>query len=341
MNRIPRLDGLRAFAFLAVFLNHAIHLPMAWAGVDLFFVLSGFLITTILLRDRELSATRYYGHFYERRARRILPPYLLVLAIVAVLGLPEIDWRNIWWHFFVFGQNFSVAFGFNTGALTPYWSLAVEEQFYLVWPWVVFLLPRRTLVVTCVAMVLAAPLLRACFTPRADAYTVIFCLTPFRMDLLAAGALIALLRERSPASLERLQPWAWAAAIAGGVVFLLPAAALPFWRASAHSVAFNTWGYSASLVLFAATLVIALGSHWRPLDFLDWSPLAALGRISYMCYLVHEPALQFAWLYLPKGPGVVAAFTATLGFSLASWRWIERPLLQAGRRHHASPEKSS
>jgi peptidoglycan/LPS O-acetylase OafA/YrhL len=331
MTRIPRLDGLRALAFLAVFLNHSVHLPMAWVGVDLFFVLSGFLITSILLRDRALPTAQYFGGFYARRARRILPPYLIVLALVAALGLPGIEWSKIWWHFFTFLQNFSVAWGYGTGALTPYWSLAVEEQFYLFWPVVVLLVPRRHLAVTCVAIVVAAPLLRACFTPRVDAYTVIFCVTPFRIDLLAAGALLAVARDRAPATLDKAGPWAWLSAVLAALALFGPAAVWPAWRASAHSAAFNIWGYSCSVVLFASVLVITLTSRRAWLDrLLEARPLATLGRISYMCYLVHEPALQLAWQYLPQLAGAGVALLATLLFSLASWRWIESPLLRSG-----------
>lgn len=329
MNRIPRLDGLRALAFLAVFLNHAVHLPMAWVGVDLFFVLSGFLITTILRRDRETPPIAYIGHFYARRARRILPPYFIVLGLVALLQLPEIEWEKIWWHFLVFIQNFSVAWGYKTGALTPYWSLAVEEQFYLIWPLVVYVLPQRALTWTCIALIVGAPLLRAYFTPNVDSYTVIFCLTPFRADLLAAGALIAIARDRWNKLLPRIVPTAWVLMCVSAAAFFFPAALTSIWRASAHSVAFNTWGYTLSVAMCAAALIVVLGSRGAWLDVVfGWAPIVRLGRISYMCYLVHEPALHLSWRYFSVWSGAAVAFVATWCFSALSWRFIESRLLQ-------------
>ena len=330
MKRIPRLDGLRAFAFIAVFLNHSIHLPMAWVGVDLFFVLSGFLITTILLRDQALPIHSFLGKFYARRARRILPPYFLVLGLVALLGLPEIDWGKIWWHFLFFVQNFSVALGYGTGSLTPYWSLAVEEQFYIVWPLFVFFLPRRVLSSTCLLMLFAAPLLRAYFTTRVDSYTVIFCLTPFRMDLLAAGALIGIVRIQRPDLLNRSQRWAWGLMILAGTSFLVPAAISSSWRASAHSLGFNILGYSLSTLVFSALLLLVLTTDMVLFDrILEWRPLVFLGQISYMCYLLHEPVLQYMWQFTSKLQGTLIAFVITILLSTLSWRWIERPILSA------------
>src|SRR5262245_31947257 len=149
MNRIAQLDGLRALAFLAVYLNHSIYLPMAWAGVDLFFVLSGFLITNILLTAKEQHSENYFRNFYTRRANTILPPYFMVLGAVALFASAGIHWSAIWWHFLLFMQNFSVAFEMGVGVLNPYWSLAVEEQYYLVWPLLVFFLPRQHLKAAC------------------------------------------------------------------------------------------------------------------------------------------------------------------------------------------------
>src|SRR5438094_833760 len=230
LKRIPQLDGIRAFAFLAVFANHALLVPMMWVGVDQFFALSGFLITSILLVTKENETGDYFGRFYARRAQRILPPYFLVLVLVALFVRTGIDWHSIWWHFLIFGQNFSTAFQYYTGVLNPYWSLAVEEQYYLVWPLLCYFLSRRQLTITCIALLVVAPILRAVATPHFASYLVTFTLTPFRMDQLAAGSLLAIAWLSNRQRVQRMLPWATVVAIVSTAVFF-GMAKFPWWRA--------------------------------------------------------------------------------------------------------------
>jgi len=135
--RIVQLDGLRAIAVLMVFVHHSFQSQLFWTGVDLFFILSGFLITGILLDQRQKQIwSGYLGPFYGRRARRILPPYLLFLVFTSVFF--GIGWLRRW-YFFLFLMNTepfrSMATQYSIGIL---WSLAVEEQFYLLWPAAVY-----------------------------------------------------------------------------------------------------------------------------------------------------------------------------------------------------------
>ena len=135
--RIPQLDGLRALAITAVFLHHALRVPLLWMGVDMFFVLSGFLITGVLIKLKADNGS-YFGAFYGRRARRILPPYFMFL-LLASLFFP-LGWGDHWYWYVFFGANFAEAFQRGAGGIfQPLWSLSVEEQFYLVWP-VLFLM---------------------------------------------------------------------------------------------------------------------------------------------------------------------------------------------------------
>jgi peptidoglycan/LPS O-acetylase OafA/YrhL len=329
VGRIEQLDGLRAIAFLLVFLNHSIQLPMAWIGVDLFFVLSGFLITGILLDTRERPFGRYIGQFYRRRVQRILPPYLLVLALV-IAFVPPPGWHDIWWQYFTFSQNVATAFESGVGVLNPFWSLAVEEQFYLLWPIVCFVLGRRRLYWAVCGIILAAPVLRAIATPWASLYTIIFTLTPFRADLLAAGALVALLwRDRRALVMKHSTLILACAAVAGGV-FFFPAVFMPTWRATANSMLFNTVGYSVDVVLFALVVAVALASQKAWIQWplrLGW--LRFVGRISYMCYLIHEPILHFTLSY-GRWAGSAAALALTLAFATLSWFLLERPILSFG-----------
>nr|UXE44923.1 O-acetyltransferase OatA [uncultured bacterium] len=327
MRRIPQLDGLRALAFLAVFANHSVYLPMAWVGVDLFFALSGFLITTILVDANEKAIGRYFSDFYGRRVRRILPAYFIVLAGVAAF-VPGVNWRAIWWHYFVFGQNVSSAYQLGTGVLNAYWSLAVEEQYYFVWPILCFVLTRRQLAYACSFFLVAAPLLRWIFTPSVPYYTVIFCLTPFRIDQLAAGSLVALVWASKRDAIDHLRPFVVGVAGLSAAVFFGLALRFSWWRATANSVAFNVVGYSLSVVMCTSLLLVALTSATTFIGRLlanKW--LMRVGTVSYMAYLLHEPVLHFT-----LGFGRLLGSTLGLGITLAlaalSWRFIEAPLLQ-------------
>lgn len=137
MQRLPQLDGLRGLAILMVFATHALEVKGLWMGVDLFFVLSGYLITRVLIglkQRREQSG--YVAPFYLRRARRILPAYVGFMVFVAVVFAPK--WAPVWTWYLCFGSNFPLAFAaVPLAAVAPLWSLAVEEQFYFVWPYVV------------------------------------------------------------------------------------------------------------------------------------------------------------------------------------------------------------
>src|SRR5215831_12900268 len=141
-NRIPELDGVRCVAILSVVVFHAFNAPLLWAGVDMFFVLSGFLITGILIRRKE-SGQSYFSYFYSRRARRILLPYTLLLVVSSIFI--STAWMKHWYWFTFFATNIASALDQVGEELGPLWSLAVEEQFYLVWPIIVLLASPRAL----------------------------------------------------------------------------------------------------------------------------------------------------------------------------------------------------
>ncbi|MCA3845215.1 MAG: acyltransferase, partial [Burkholderia sp.] len=163
--RIVQLDGLRAIAVGAVFLQHALKAPL-WMGVDLFFVLSGLLITGILL-DRKARGQSYFSHFYARRVRRILPPYVLLLVVSTLLF--GASWLPHWPWFAFFSTNIGLSLGsIGHDSLNVLWSLAVEEQFYIFWPFVVLWCSERALLWVAAALVVAAPVLRAIATPWFD-----------------------------------------------------------------------------------------------------------------------------------------------------------------------------
>ncbi len=188
--RIPQLDGVRAFAVTAVFLNHALHVKLLWIGVDLLFIMSGFFITCILIDTKRSRLSAYFGRFYARRARRIVPPYLVLLLVTSALyGL---SWARHWYLYLGLMNLFFALPIQHPPTLDPLWSLAVEEQFYLVWPFAVYFLSEAALGWTAGALVIAAPVLRWVATPLFAWHWTIYALTPFRMDLLAVGALLAI-----------------------------------------------------------------------------------------------------------------------------------------------------
>src|SRR5262245_20872551 len=186
--RIIQFDGVRTLAFAAGFFHHALGVPLLWSGVDMFFVLSGFLITRNLLRFREEAPPgRALRVFYLRRILRIMPPYYVSLALVLLARPSEIG--DAGWYVAFASNIHDAIYGPNAGALTTLWSIAVEEQFYLLWPFLVLFVPRRGLPWIFAASILLAPLVRFGFT--AVSYEAVYRLMPCRMDLLGAGALLA------------------------------------------------------------------------------------------------------------------------------------------------------
>ncbi|MBK9577563.1 MAG: acyltransferase [Fibrobacterota bacterium] len=357
--RIPALEGLRGFAFLAVHFFHTkIYGPalgvhpmsralgyfgeMGWAGVDLFFVLSGFLITGILLR--QVGTPGWVGRFYVRRSVRILPIYYLVL-VASVWVLPAVvNWTMeyalvpranfVWYATFLHNWLNWGANGWPEGdqLIGQLWSLGVEEQFYLVWPALVALVGFRRLPAVAVGFVLGAPLLRMALIGSGLTYDAVYALTICRVDALAAGGLIALLKEQG--KLPSLRT-AWAMIAAGALLFFLTPLVTsgyehPF-RDQLNAAAFS-WG----LLQWCGLLVIALRSG--PVGtMLEWKPLRFVGFYSYTLYLVSFPITMVAGVYWKKflGPwstwGQLGFFGFTLLFSLAiawiSWHLLEKRLL--------------
>lgn len=324
-SRIRELDGLRGLAILSVFVHHALAVPLLWAGVDLFFVLSGFLITGILLK-RKVSGGSFFGYFYERRARRILLPYSLLLAVSSILF--GTDWLRYWYWYAFFGTNIGAArLEVGHPSLGALWSLAVEEQFYLVWPFLVLFLSAKWLTRFAFVGLLAAPLLRAAATPFFQTHYPIYFLTPFRLDLLCAGALLAILWQKSPSTFQRLVPHAWTG-FAVSTCLLLFLYRYPYWRTASNTVHSNAVIYSL-LVLMASSLVAIALSRTGPFcRLMRYGPLCYIGMISYSMYLIHQTVLAVV-----KGPGLPTVFSFAIAFGLTilyasvSWFAIERRLL--------------
>ncbi len=332
--RIVALDGLRACAVLAVFLSHAFRIRMLWIGVDLFFVLSGFLITGILLDLKQKDVRGYFSHFYERRARRILPPYVLLLVVGSlVFGL---SWMRRWYLYFGLMNYVWLFPKARFLPFNPLWSLGVEEQFYLVWPFAVYFLNRKALPWVLLGLVVIAPILRVLVIPYDWTHELVYMGTPFRMDCLAMGGLLTFVWRAKGDAVRKY-----------GYLGLIPVAVTPLlmiWlnRLGGYSTTDPT--VRSHVVTFGVALLAATGAFlWglggRYVGILEWSPLQFLGRISYTFYLVHLGALMFFEEYYDNR-WIVAGLglAVSLAYATASWFWVERPILDGGSRRVAGVE---
>jgi peptidoglycan/LPS O-acetylase OafA/YrhL len=328
--RIPQLDGIRGLAVLMVFASHAYRSELLWSGVDMFFMLSGFLITGILLEKRARHTLgEYLAAFYRRRACRILPPYILLLCVVSLLF--GIGWIRHWYLFLFFMNTekfFHIARPYPMGAL---WSLAVEEQFYLIWPMIVYFVSEKALVWMSGFLLLVAPLLRFAATSTFPWRWQIYSLTIFRMDLLAAGALVALAWHHHRALIERVGMYGLLLACAMAVP-LIALSRFAWFQPAAETIAANVWLYEMVLIACAGALVWALSG--RVVHVLRWGPLRYMGRISYAFYLVHTMVLLLVRRHLHHySIGNATAFVVAVLFSAASWHLMEHPILAARTVH--------
>ena len=321
-HRIGQLDGLRALAVTAVFIHHAFHARLLWAGVDLFFLLSGFLITGILVERKGTPAREFFGHFYDRRIRRIVPALLVMLLLVAVTGGYG-DMRL--WVLYLFMMNVLIVMGARYPlAANSLWSLSVEEQFYLAWPVVVYLLSETALTWVAGGLVIAVPLLRWFMTPLFSQHWAMYMLTPFRMDLLAVGSLIAVAWRHRRQAIERYGAYGLLLT-AGAVAALGLLSRNPRFNTIANTPEANVWIYECSLIGCTGILLWTLSG--RGVGALRWAPLRYLGRISYSIYLIHELVLfQVRHINSVGERGLIAA-AVSLGYAVVMWHFVEQPLL--------------
>jgi peptidoglycan/LPS O-acetylase OafA/YrhL len=358
----PALDGLRGLAVLLVLLYHFIESPVGtltgkiavrsstlfWTGVDLFFVLSGFLITGILLDAK--GCTHYFRNFYVRRCFRIFPLYYAFLVFVFVFSYAPVrapeglanyvrDLANLRsylpWVFLYATNMFTALRGFPPiSAIGHFWSLAVEEQFYLAWPAVILFLPRVALMRLCMAIMFLAPLTRwglwQFHAVPAAAYTFTLC----RMDSLALGALIAV-AARDNASFRRIQRLLRSGCFPAVVTIVGLSA---FYR----SFAFNCkWvaivGVTAAALLCGHLIVAAITveegwlARWLELAF-----MRSLGKYSYAIYVLH-PLVAYLlkdWAFGHLSGLTCVAFMVVLGLPISyllgylSWHLFEKHFLR-------------
>jgi peptidoglycan/LPS O-acetylase OafA/YrhL len=318
--QIPALDGIRGLAIVWVVLHNTTDLPTTpsggafhlflllahpgWIGVQLFFALSGLLITAGLLDSQ--GTQNYFSGFYAKRALRILPLYYSVLLALLVL-LPRLVTLPA--PFTTEGQASLWLFTANLTQQAPYgfghfWSLAVEEQFYLIWPFLVFWLTPRGLLVACLWTSAGALALRWALAAYGTDWWTLYAATPCRMDALALGGAGACILR-----LPRLREWLGSRtrtlALVSGLLFVV---GIPLTHAYDRAgLAGETIGYTL-LALSSAGFVTAVAVPDRApvglASLLSWRPLASCGRYSYAMYVFHQllhKLLGEPWLHARFG----------------------------------------
>ncbi len=343
---MPQLDGLRAIAVFAVVWSHwmpqyTAGLPWGHFGVQLFFVLSGYLITGILLRVKPKpgeSRGPVLKQFYIRRALRIFPAYYMVLVLAWLSDFSDAR-ATIVWHA-TYTTNLCLWWNRSFNPLSHFWSLAVEEQFYLIWPWVMLWSSPRTLLRIVIAMIIATPVLQAILQihwPETEPTM----LMPCAADALGVGALLVLaeMRKEWQTSLSRVQ------ILACLPIFLLLQSHVFFsgsgWPSVAESVRKTTM-----VVAFSRIVSQAATGYRGPVGWLlSHSLLTGIGKISYGIYLIHNftPHLVTWFLewsaigvndfnVLHPGWRFITYWTTTLSLAAISWALVESSCLQLKNR---------
>ncbi|MGN6754202.1 MAG: acyltransferase family protein [Intrasporangium sp.] len=356
--RIPGLDGLRAVAILAVLLYHldASWLPGGFLGVDVFFVVSGFLITTLLVRELQSTGRVALGSFWLRRARRLIPALVLTVAVSILIArvvssdllvqagrqvLGALTFSTNWVEITAGSSYFDQT---APQLFMNFWSLAVEEQFYLVWPLVTLLLVRfarpRTRVALTLAMAAASTaLMAALFTPGADATRVYYGTDTHLMGLMLGAALA--FAWTSPALALRVRPSAWGA----GARFAVPSAAaiLALLLVILDEERAATFRGGITLASLATAVLVAglldrggsRAALWQRLA--DHPVLTWVGIRSYAIYLWHWPVILLVSGDLPSVPGTTQhaltrawAVLVTVALADLTFRLVETPFRQRG-----------
>ena len=354
MERVKELDGLRALAILLVVAWHYLGIgdgpaSTPWrifvagrTGVDLFFVLSGYLITKILLANT--ASPNYFSAFYGRRSFRILPVYFIMVAVYLIgrqLGgsAPILFGGPLpWWSYLIGLQNIWMAIEQTYGAtwLAGTWSLAIEEQFYLVFPLVVYLAPRKTIPWVLIALLVLCPagrIMAYCLGDELGYYV----LMPLRADILAIGALIAWLEFSGAidAPVRRIFR----------AVFWTTLCCFPIFAWIIENSTFNNavWGHTYLTALYGSMVFMVLDRKGAPrLAWLRSGFAAFFARISYALYLTHGYVLIVVFLAAGydrhgiltwQGAALtLCAFAISIAICAASYRFIEGPLIKSAHR---------
>ena len=326
--RVPCLDGCRALAIGGVIAGHIRYTglgtwTLAHSGVTAFFVVSGFLITLLLLREKQNFGEISLADFLKRRALRILPALIVFMLVVFAMqkyGIYSITpgtWFRTLTYTACFGNNF------NSEILAHMWSLSVEEQFYLLWPLLLVMVRERTAVVLLCSYIAATPFLRAFLYRLDNPYFDPSFSSPTQMGSIAVGCLLAFFvtGKFAPRAYEsfRTRPWRWALAagalgISGYALWLWP------------TLKFALNDPTKSIAIGLGMLMVIQSGQGNPLyRFLNWKPMVWIGVLSYSLYLWQEPITMAKW------PAILQLM-ALVPIAALSYFAIERPFLAMKKR---------
>jgi peptidoglycan/LPS O-acetylase OafA/YrhL len=325
------LDGLRGIAILLVMGEH-FRLPgfeqSGQVGVTLFFSLSGFLITSLLLADWAQAGRISFGTFYLRRAMRLLPALLLMLAIIGpLMAATGHDWLQATLSALLYYANWAQVISGQLPVIGHTWTLSIEEQFYIVWPALLLLMlvtlkgSRWPIVVLCGAALLVMAWRAVLWQPTGDGYFRVFYGSDTRADALLLGCALAFAFSRGVVPPPK---WLVGAAVASGVLF----------------VTTTSFGFMAVIglgVVAVASTVLVAASAGRVGGLLEWAPLVWTGTNSYSLYLWHVPILSL----LRDGPlgdsvpTTMIALLLSVAAAAASRYLVELPILRL--RPRATP----
>ncbi len=359
LRQVPGLDGVRGIAVLTVVIYHFVYksgadgapalipnTPFAislrsgivggWLGVDIFFVLSGFLITAILLDEQGLKGKIRFGAFYMRRALRLLPALYALLAIYAVYsiatGMPYYPWWQSSLGIIFYYTNWLGIY--NPGGLARgtgiFWSLAVEEQFYLIWPVTLLLFfginrRARAVIPAMIAIILFLALRRASMV-NSVGWVSLLSRTDTRIDSLLVGALLAQLWVRNLIPRRGLRVAATISVGAVAFLIMVGKVADPRWY---------SYGLTVVAVLVAVGILGIVEGVWENGGIFGARPLRLLGRVSYGLYIWHTMVIETVTRYGSTwgwGTRLVVSVGATASIVGLSWRFVETPALKLKRR---------
>ena len=364
---IPGLDGLRAVAILLVFFLHADYVYIGWVGVQLFFVLSGFLITNILLRMKESERVGdYFKKFYGRRFLRIFPLYYFYLALMFVVttAMIYLGYRVNYMELFQEQMPYALVYGYNFFNANPaytgesrlighLWSLSTEEQFYIFWPLILFLTPKKHLTKLFLAAVLVGPLFRLGITALfhfgmasyfySNMGVVIYVLPFSQVDAFALGALITQVRFPKARlqffTMLAILPIIGLATQYSSTGALDTPSALGFLFPLSKDLK-QVWGYFYLNYLFALLIYLVVKEKMF-LPLLETKTMRYLGKISYGLYVYHYAVIWFVARlrdlgiheFTAKPLTLVISAVVTLALSAVSYKYLEKPILDLKERY--------
>ena len=326
---LRHLDGLRGIAILLVLVSHlstgtflAPYLKLGWTGVDLFFVLSGFLITGILLDTKNKEG--YYRIFITRRVLRIFPIYYAVLLICLILStqLSILSWfPNYQLYFWTYTQNFLIASkGWITVPLGHFWSLAIEEQFYLLWPLIILSLKPKQVLVLCALLLITALSIRW-YNPVFP-FAQVFTLA--HIDGLLIGSALAIAVRLNQ---NRIFQYSGLIMVLASILFAVLLITTKPWRE--YSTTFIRFGFTLIAFFYGALLLFSLKNEILK-KILSLRPLVFFGIYSYGIYVYHGVLINMAryyyneWLSSNRFLGHSMVLLLSLGISYISYNWFEK-----------------